>query len=387
MGFKATTTPWDASGHSGHIKWEDVRDRIDIGTIATALLGPAPGRRGEKGRGLWWSCPLHQDKNPSFQVDARKGRWKCFGCSEYGDAPSLVMKLRGMTFPDAVRWLAEQSNVVVPSSQSKNLVHPPKGGGVLGQAKPAPSKAPAEQPTGIRLADALTLVETAAARLWSVSGATALEYLRGRGLEDSGIRAARLGVVPNVAIPKKDGSGTWNATGITIPWFDGDRLTLVKIRQPGDRKPKYGEAFRDRPTIYPAPSMVQPGRPLVICEGEFDALLLGQQIGDLVQVITLGSASNRPAGPILDAMLAAPTWYLALDGDEAGDKSAATWPARARRVRPPAPYKDWGDVHKAGFNLVRYIWGGILPRARTPWEVLETVRWGTTVEHELEATS
>jgi hypothetical protein len=106
-------------------------------------------------------------------------------------------------------------------------------------------------------------------------------------------------------------------------------------------------------------------------------LLLSQQIDDLVRVITLGSASNRPAGSVLDAMLAAPVWYLALDGDQAGDRSAAAWPARARRVRPPAPHKDWGDVHKAGRNLIRYIWGGILPRPHTPWEVLETVQWGT----------
>ena len=148
----------------------------------------------------------------------------------------------------------------------------------------------------------------------------------------------------------------------------GNHHSLVRRRPPGPRQdppargrnPKYGEAFRDRPAIYPAPSQVKPGKPVVICEGEFDALLLGQEIGDLVQVITLGSASNKPAGPVLDLMLTAPIWYLALDADQAGDKSAADWPARARRVRPPAPHKDWGEVHAAGFNLIRYVWCGIL---------------------------
>jgi hypothetical protein len=296
-----------------------------------------------------------------------------------------VMKISRLSFPEAVQWLAEQTGVIAtPTNLGKvKNSHPPLGGEVSDLGRKSAKPTPPEQPSGIPLADALALVESASTRLWTPEGVRALDYLRGRGFQDDTIKAARLGVVPSVMIPKKDGSGSWNAKGITIPWFDGDRLTLVKIRQPDGRTPKYGEAFRDRPTIFPAPSMVRAGKPLVICEGELDAILLGQEIGDLVQVITLGSASNRPAATVLDSMLIAPVWYLALDGDRAGDKSATTWPARARRIRPPAPYKDWGDLHQAGPNNVRYIWCGILPRARTPWEVLGVQRWGSAV-HELE---
>ena len=43
------------------------------------------------------------------------------------------------------------------------------------------------------------------------------------------------------------------SSGITIPWFDGDRLALVKIRRPEGSTPKYAEAYRDRPPFYPAP--------------------------------------------------------------------------------------------------------------------------------------
>jgi DNA primase len=369
MDMKAPMNDWKTTASGAPVDWSELKDRLDMATVATALLGTAPGRRGS--RGLWWHCPFHQDRNPSFCVTPGKPWWKCWGCGEHGDAAALVMRLNGCTFPEAVAYLAGKP---APSLKPR--------------PKPAPSQprqAPVEKPSGVPLADALTLVESASIRLWAPEGVRALEYLRGRGLEDETIKAARLGVVPSVMIPKKDGSGSWTAKGITIPWFDGDRLTLVKIRQPEGRTPKYGEAFRDRPTIYPAPSMVRAGKPLVICEGELDALLLGQQIGDMVPVITLGSASNRPEA-LLDALLISPVWYLALDGDQAGDKNATTWPARARRVRPPAPHKDWGDVHQAGFNLVRYIWGGILPRPRTPWEVLEAQRWGAT-EPESVATS
>src|SRR5262249_18688263 len=106
MGMHAsfmTPVGWD------RIDWSAIRDRIDLAKIATALLGPDPGRRGERGRKLWWRCPLgtHEDANPSFAIEPGKPRWKCWGCSEHGDAAALVMQLRGVGFPEAVRVVAE----------------------------------------------------------------------------------------------------------------------------------------------------------------------------------------------------------------------------------------------------------------------------------------
>src|SRR3954469_11427299 len=97
-------TPWPMTApSSGWIDWKAVRDTIDLAEVATRLLGPAPGRRGERGRKLWWSCPLgtHEDRNPSLCVDPAKGRWKCYGCGQHGDAAALVMRLEGLTFPEA----------------------------------------------------------------------------------------------------------------------------------------------------------------------------------------------------------------------------------------------------------------------------------------------
>src|SRR5205823_3404173 len=104
------------------------------------------------------------------------------------------------------------------------------------------------------------------------------------------------------------------------------------------------EAFRDRPRIDPGPEGIRPGAPLVVCEGEFDSRLLGQELEGLAAVVTPGSASIRPEGSTYLAMLLAPVWYLAHDADDAGDKAAAEWPARVRRVRPPDPCKDWGEA-------------------------------------------
>src|SRR4051795_10627410 len=87
------------------IDWKEERERIDLAAVATGLLGPAPGRRGERGRRLWWRCPFHPDNNPSLCVDPGSGWWRCFGCSEHGDAADLVMRLKGLSFPEAVRSL------------------------------------------------------------------------------------------------------------------------------------------------------------------------------------------------------------------------------------------------------------------------------------------
>ncbi|MFI5461227.1 MAG: hypothetical protein ACHRXM_37965 [Isosphaerales bacterium] len=95
--------------------------------------------------------------------------------------------------------------------------------------------------------------------------------------------------------------------------------------------------------------------------------------------MTLGSASARPEAATLGRMLAAAPWYLAHDADEAGDRSASGWPARAIRVRPPAPYKDWTEAAVDGVNLCRWwthLLGGIERPPLRSWEELAAQRWG-----------
>jgi hypothetical protein len=227
--------------------------------------------------------------------------------------------------------------------------------------------------------EAERLVADASERIWRPEGAAAMAYLKGRGLTEATIRAARLGWTPGVMLPTSDGARTWRASGLFIPWLDGDRLCLVKIRQPEGSRPKYAEAFRDRPALFPGPEALRPGMPLIVTEGEFDALLLGQELAGLASVATLGSASSRPEGSTYLALLRCPRWYVAHDADEAGDRAAAEWPARAARVRPPAPDGDWTEAHQSGVNLRRW-WtdrlGGIEAPERSTWDELAARRWG-----------
>ena len=109
--------------------------------------------------------------------------------------------------------------------------------------------------------------------------------------------------------------------------------------------------------------------------------MLGQELGDLAAVVTLGSASSRPDLATRAEMLAAAPWYIATDADEAGDKAASGWPARSIRVRPPEGVKDWTELWQAGRNSIRYHWGRYLPMSK-PWEELAAQRWGPAASGE-----
>ena len=78
--------------------------------------------------------------------------------------------------------------------------------------------------------------------------------------------------------------------------------------------------------------------------------------------MTSGSASTRPEGPDLAGDAASPRWFVAHDADQAGDKAAAGWPARAIRVRPPAG-QGLDRAHQAGIDLRRWWIEEALPDA------------------------
>jgi DNA primase len=247
------------------------------------------------------------------------------------------MRHRGVDFPKAIRWLGELAGIAVPSMPPSR----PRPSARSGPARPpvptdaGPPVRAADGPTGLSPADALALVEEAEQRLWSPEGLAAMAYLEGRGLTPDMIRRHRLGWMPRVTLPTSDGARTWEARGVVIPWFDGDHLAKVEIRQPDGREPRYAQAFADRPRVYPGPEAIRPGMPLIVVEGAFEAMLLGQELGDLASVITTGSASTEIDPSLLPALLRCPQWYAAQDADSGGDKAAAKWPSRAVRVRPP----------------------------------------------------
>jgi hypothetical protein len=131
--------------------------------------------------------------------------------------------------------------------------------------------------------------------------------------------------------------------------------------------------------------VIRVGMPLAIVEGEFEALLLNQELAGLASAITLGGAGDWPTPSVLGAMLKASPWYAAGDADEAGEKAAEGWLARSgrsRRVRPPGASKDWTAAKQGGVGLRRY-WSEVLAGNDPPplhtWEELAALRWGPGV--------
>jgi len=59
-------------------------------------------------------CPFHKEKSPSFSVHATRQFFHCFGCSASGDVFTFVQKIESITFPEAVRRVAEKMGVPVP---------------------------------------------------------------------------------------------------------------------------------------------------------------------------------------------------------------------------------------------------------------------------------
>lgn len=88
---------------------EDIQ-KVREATDVVALIGErAPVR--QRGRDFWCCCPLHNEKTPSLKIDPATQLWHCFGCGAGGDAFGFVMQAEDLTFPEAVRKLADRAHI------------------------------------------------------------------------------------------------------------------------------------------------------------------------------------------------------------------------------------------------------------------------------------
>jgi len=87
---------------------DEVRARADIVEVIGEHVALKRAGKDFKAR-----CPFHEERTPSFYVVPSKGFYKCFGCNESGDVFTFLMKRLGLSFVDAVKYVAERAGVEI----------------------------------------------------------------------------------------------------------------------------------------------------------------------------------------------------------------------------------------------------------------------------------
>lgn len=93
---------------------EEIKMKTDIVALMSEYV-----RVKKSGATYMAVCPFHQEKTPSLHVSPDKGMWYCHGCGEGGDVFGFVMRMEGLDFMDAMRFLAKKAGVVLSEQDTK----------------------------------------------------------------------------------------------------------------------------------------------------------------------------------------------------------------------------------------------------------------------------
>jgi DNA primase len=132
-------------------------------------------------------CPFHGEKTPSFSVHATRQFFHCFGCGKSGDVFKFIQEIEKISFPEAVRLLAQKLGLALPKTQysSEYEAEDARQRGQLIEIHERACKFFEDQ-------------------LRRPEGAHARDYLTGRGLNEETIRTFRIGFAPDSGFTLKD---------------------------------------------------------------------------------------------------------------------------------------------------------------------------------------
>jgi DNA primase len=169
-------------------------------------------------------CPFHAEKTPSFSVHATRQFFHCFGCGESGDVFTFVQKAENITFPEAVRLVAQKLGVAMPKVSFSS-----------------PAEARDAQ---VRMA--LLDVHVRATQFFQEclrrpEGAIAREYLKRRGLDDETVARFRIGYAPDSGFLLRDAlrrefdEELLRESGL-FSWKEEDRSQVSGVRSQGKQQ-------------------------------------------------------------------------------------------------------------------------------------------------------
>ena len=96
----------------------EVKDRVRLAINIVDLMSTYMELR-RQGRGFVAVCPFHDDRRPSMQINPDRQTWKCWVCDIGGDVFSFVMKRESVTFPEALRMLAEKAGIQIEEPKNR----------------------------------------------------------------------------------------------------------------------------------------------------------------------------------------------------------------------------------------------------------------------------
>lgn len=189
-----------------------IKEANDIVDVVGSYISLRP--MGQTFKGV---CPFHDDHRPSFDVDPKRARYRCWSCGKYGDVISFVQEYEKVEFAEALEILARRAGIDLENS--KNFLQNRARGAMLDAVRWA-----SDQYHQCLLDSSLA--------------ADARSYLSSRGLEDEIIRQFGLGFAP--------GRGDWLLARAQNDGLDLGMLEQVGLLGRRTDKPGLYDRFRDR---------------------------------------------------------------------------------------------------------------------------------------------
>lgn len=346
---------------SGRINEDDI-DRLKHLIRLDEVIAPYTALSNSGPQRFMARCPFHQEKTPSFSLDAAKGVYHCFGCGVGGNAFSFLMNLEGLTYVEAVERLADQFGVTLRYEQVSSRAARAQSlrtrlRAVMGEAAAfyhdqlnGPQGAMARAYLASRAILAPTIDQWQLG--WAPDAWDGLStYLMGKGIPLDDLVAAGLSTRgrhgpldrfrARIMFPIRD------ANGKDVVAFGGRILPEAQqvTKMTDGPTPKYinspkTEIYDKSRVLY---GLAQARRAIVrdhtvyVVEGYMDVIGLAQ-IGIEAVVATCGTALTEEHLALLERMDA--TITLCLDPDEAGMQAAE----RARALAQGAGVTDIGIV-------------------------------------------